>query len=979
MNLCQERMSATPNLSSQDLKQQHPKLQQKSQPSLDSEVQLNQPNTLQEKEISLDKKRVQKFKEKRESNQIKVHKPKSIQEILETLQNNLIIKFVFGERSKMQSYLPLTLDELRYECAKQFKFISEEAEHQMLLQRQQVINPEQDQMEELSQEDHNYQFDLNKLNTRDQQLIESIRFIYQDPQGDKIELDSDLDLYNIYSFACLTQQKLVKIFVSSTCQDIQVFQVQTQQIMPLQPSPFRNIQQQTAAQTVQNASMLKRNGQSHLINNEQQNMMMSYLGQARQNQHILANNPDSQIVQMREPPSGYNSQAQSQLFISQQTTIQQNLNNQQHQQDNQMAQDLEQKQNQGQNQQSEMVQQLESGLQVEKQIVREGYRYNVNMKFKNFIYYKCEDSKTLKCKGIWKLDITQEAKDRHGALHKPHTISLENHDYFQKQIKTQAQTRQIKITELQPQIANELIDNINILLNENIETSLGTLVDQLKDMSSPALNQNIDKLQNVIQDKYQEIRKKIKLESQGLLDVKTVKTLRNTSFARYMSQRDFGCQVNKAIFFLSSDFMIRILKSNKDQDQHVYIDTQATLDQCQNWETTNQLMPLCMIVSQTQENAALEIMIEWFQKECGDFFKPKQFSLSCRDLEQTLQLKAIVGKIYPQVEINSTLFNKQKCLIDTIKKYQDIDEKDRLKLYFSFSVASLEDPKALNMLITKIKEQYADSNENMKQLIDELDEKFLQTNVNFWNLSRQIKSQRPQFFALQRGSEQYLSLYNDKQFCTWAPVSDKKSNIYQILDSLKLIEHHKFKEFTDSQEKCKNNKTMLHEYNFGSGLNPYYIRSTDKLLMSEWLERILHCGDVINDRLQDVILKEIEKTPDQYIQDSEVQSFQRYIQAFEFNAKSSLVVGLKKEEPIIQVQNSVQCLIKQTETQEQKINELDEGIKDDQADDFQEIPNQQQDNDQDQEEERSEDMDHRAQKEDDDRVELDAPDNYQQQ
>jgi hypothetical protein len=54
---------------------------------------------------------------------------------------------------------------------------------------------------------------------------------------------------------------------------------------------------------------------------------------------------------------------------------------------------------------------------------------------------------------------------------------------------------------------------------------------------------------------------------------------------------------------------------------------------------------------------------------------------------------------------------------------------------------------------------------------------------------------------------------------------------------------------------------MLHEYNY-RGFNPYYTSN----VISKWLEELLREGDLISDdRLSDLILREIDKTLAEYI------------------------------------------------------------------------------------------------------------------
>lgn len=75
------------------------------------------------------------------------------------------------------------------------------------------------------------------------------------------------------------------------------------------------------------------------------------------------------------------------------------------------------------------------GYEIDKTIIRDSYCYNVNVKYQDKVYYKCQDAKVLNCKGVWRLIPLGENKDPYGALFKEHTESLENHTYFQTQQK----------------------------------------------------------------------------------------------------------------------------------------------------------------------------------------------------------------------------------------------------------------------------------------------------------------------------------------------------------------------------------------------------------------------------------------------------------------------------------------------------------------------------------------------------------------
>ena len=40
-------------------------------------------------------------------------------------------------------------------------------------------------------------------------------------------------------------------------------------------------------------------------------------------------------------------------------------------------------------------------------IIRDGYQYVLNCKYKDKLYYKCEDKKNIGCKAVWKLTINE--------------------------------------------------------------------------------------------------------------------------------------------------------------------------------------------------------------------------------------------------------------------------------------------------------------------------------------------------------------------------------------------------------------------------------------------------------------------------------------------------------------------------------------------------------------------------------------------
>ena len=49
---------------------------------------------------------------------------------------------------------------------------------------------------------------------------------------------------------------------------------------------------------------------------------------------------------------------------------------------------------------------VEKTHNFEQNILRDGYRYILNAKYKDKLFYKCEDKKHIGCKGVWKLYLT---------------------------------------------------------------------------------------------------------------------------------------------------------------------------------------------------------------------------------------------------------------------------------------------------------------------------------------------------------------------------------------------------------------------------------------------------------------------------------------------------------------------------------------------------------------------------------------------
>ena len=81
-----------------------------------------------------------------------------------------------------------------------------------------------------------------------------------------------------------------------------------------------------------------------------------------------------------------------------------------------------------------------------------------------------------------------------------------------------------------------------------------------------------------------------------------------------------------------------------------------------------------------------------------------------------------------------------------------------------------------------------------------------------------------------------------------------------VLENVKHFEHSKFKEHQDADQRCHGNKSLLHEYNF-KGFNPFYQGNS----ISRWIEELLREGDLVSDdRLSDMILREIDKEASEY-------------------------------------------------------------------------------------------------------------------
>lgn len=83
----------------------------------------------------------------------------------------------------------------------------------------------------------------------------------------------------------------------------------------------------------------------------------------------------------------------------------------------------------------------------------------------------------------------------------------------------------------------------------------------------------------------------------------------------------------------------------------------------------------------------------------------------------------------------------------------------------------------------------------------------------------------------------------------------EKTNLHELIQNAKKLEQAKFQEHKDADERCHGSKSMLNEYNM-RGFNPHYATN----VLSKWLEELLLDGDaVVDDRLSDLILREVEK------------------------------------------------------------------------------------------------------------------------
>ena len=119
-------------------------------------------------------------------------KERELAELVQALQGQMMLKVVFGERSKFIYDLPEGVGGLRKQCTSLFGLVTGE-------------NPEE-------------------VARKSADIEAALEFAYVDPQGDKIVVEGEEDFRNIYKFAEVAQQKLIKLIMSSTCQEIQVYQ-----------------------------------------------------------------------------------------------------------------------------------------------------------------------------------------------------------------------------------------------------------------------------------------------------------------------------------------------------------------------------------------------------------------------------------------------------------------------------------------------------------------------------------------------------------------------------------------------------------------------------------------------------------------------------------------------------------------------------------------------------------------------------------
>lgn len=82
-------------------------------------------------------------------------------------------------------------------------------------------------------------------------------------------------------------------------------------------------------------------------------------------------------------------------------------------------------------------------------IERDGYKYNLNAKYKDKLFYKCEDKKNIGCKGVWKLylvpnqphQMPNDNSTNEGQIHRPHTEPFQNHQVYSTKIAKKEEKR----------------------------------------------------------------------------------------------------------------------------------------------------------------------------------------------------------------------------------------------------------------------------------------------------------------------------------------------------------------------------------------------------------------------------------------------------------------------------------------------------------------------------------------------------------
>jgi len=107
-------------------------------------------------------------------------------------------------------------------------------------------------------------------------------------------------------------------------------------------------------------------------------------------------------------------------------------------------------------------------------------------------------------------------------------------------------------------------------LCEDLETPSEAITKALKEVVGDSVGQ----LQLVISDVMQETIRKIKLERDGLVDVKLIKNIRGETFARasFLDQK-----TRKGRLYMSSGFEVKVLKQNEKSEHHLLVDASVLL------------------------------------------------------------------------------------------------------------------------------------------------------------------------------------------------------------------------------------------------------------------------------------------------------------------------------------------------------------------------------------------------------------------